>query len=92
MTGYLHLLMEKGSGARIKILQSESYVLGGEIGDLKVPLKGDREDMEHGYLDGFTDQYKCAGYGTVDEPEIYEHSGSGRSGLSAWKLLPRKSR
>ena len=72
MTGYLHLLMEKGSGARIKILQSEAYVLGGEIGDLKVPLKGDREDMEHGYLDGFTDQYKCAGYGTVDEPESYE--------------------
>ena len=28
--------------------------------------------MEHGYLDGFTDQYKCAGYGTVDEPESYE--------------------
>ena len=37
------LLMEKGSGARIKILQSGAYVLGSEIGDHeKVPLRSDR--------------------------------------------------
>lgn len=72
MTGYLSLFVEQGTGAEVKILESESYVLGGEIGDLKVPLKGDREDFQHGYLNGFTDCYKCAGYGTEDEPEIYE--------------------
>ena len=72
MTGYLNLFVEQGIGAEVKILESESYVLGGEIGDLKVPLKGDREDFQHGYLNGFTDCYKCAGYGTEDEPEIYE--------------------
>ena len=71
-TGYLHLFMEQGKGANISILQSEAYVLGGERGDLKVPLKGDREDYKNGFLVGFTDYYQCAGYGTEERPEIYE--------------------
>lgn len=71
-TGYLHLSMEQGAEAEISILQSEAYVLGGERGDLKVPLKGDREDYKNGFLAGFTDHYRCAGYGTETQPEIYE--------------------
>lgn len=71
-TGYLYLSMEQGKRAEISILQAEAYVLGGERGDLKVPLKGDREDYKNGFLTGFTDHYQCAGYGTEDRPEIYE--------------------
>lgn len=71
-TSYLHLAMEQGQNARISILQSEAYVLGGERGDLKVPVKGDREDYEKGFLAGFTDHYTCAGSGTKEEPEVYE--------------------
>lgn len=71
-TAYLHLAMEQGQNARISILQSEAYVLGGERGDLKVPIKGDREDYKNGFLAGFTDHYTCAGSGTKEEPELYE--------------------
>ena len=71
-TGYLHLAMEKGADADIVILESEAYVLGGEQGDLKVPYKGDRKDYKTGYLNGFTDRYRCAGYGREGFPEIYE--------------------
>lgn len=71
-TAYLRLVMEQGQDARISILQSEAYVLGGERGDLKVPVKGDREDYRNGFLAGFSDHYICAGFGTGEEPEIYE--------------------
>lgn len=71
-TGYLHLTMQEGADAKISILTSEAYVLGGERGDLKVPLKGDRTDYENGFLHGFTDYYQCAGFGTEEEPEKYE--------------------
>lgn len=67
-TAYLHLALEQGAKAQISILQSEGYVLGGERGDLKVPVKGNRED----YKAGFTDHYICAGFGTKESPEVYE--------------------
>ena len=51
-------------------------MLGGEIGDLKVPLKGDRVDMEHGYLDGFTINTNVRDMETADEPKAISHSGS----------------
>ena len=67
-TAYLHLALEQGAKAQISILQSEGYVLGGERGDLKVPVKGNRED----YKAGFTDHYICDGFGTKESPEVYE--------------------
>ena len=71
-TAYLHLALEQGAKAQISILQSEGYVLGGERGDLKVPVKGNREDYKAGFLAGFTDHYICAGFGTKESPEVYE--------------------
>ena len=49
-TAYLHLALEQGAKAQISILQSEGYVLGGERGDLKVPVKGNREDTKQDFL------------------------------------------
>ena len=70
-TGYLHLKMAGGEGSVVKILTSEGYVQEGFQGDLKVPFKKDRLDMEGGYLHGFTDTYYPAGSGTHDKPEEY---------------------
>ena len=71
-TAYLHLALEQGAKAQISILQLEGYVLGGERVDLKVPVKGNREDYKAGFLAGFTDHYICAGFGTKESPEVYE--------------------
>lgn len=71
-TAYLCLAVEHGKEAQISILQSEAYVLGGEKGALKVPVKDDREDYKKGFLAGFTDHYICAGFGTTESPEVYE--------------------
>lgn len=70
-TGYLHLLLAGGKGSCIRILTSEGYVQEGFQGDLQVPFKKDRLDIENGYLHGFTDVYHPAGSGTVSSPEEY---------------------
>lgn len=70
MTGYLQLDLFGGAGAKIAILQSEAYVQEGNCGGF--PLKRDRADWQNGHLDGFTDRYRPAGYGTVEHPERYE--------------------
>ena len=64
MTGYLQLSVAQGKGAKIKLLQSESYYVAGK--------KGDRTDAVNGILQGFVDDYSVAGYGTNEEPEVYE--------------------
>lgn len=70
MTGYLQLDLAGGRGARIALLQSESYVQEECHGSL--PVKGHREDWEKGHLEGFTDRYLAAGFGTEERPERYE--------------------
>ncbi|MCI9441032.1 MAG: hypothetical protein HFH15_07320 [Ruminococcus sp.] len=70
-TGYLRLNIAGGKGSVVKLLTSEGYVQEGFQGDLKVPFKKDRLDMENGYLYGFTDTYYPAGNGTHDRPEEY---------------------
>lgn len=73
MTGYLHLALRQGSGATIKILQSEAYVSSEKkiVNGLVIPVKGDRLDVKNGYLEGFTDIYHVAGYGNKESPEFY---------------------
>ena len=74
-TGYLSLRMGGGAGAVIKILTSEGYVQKDarkeEGFGPSLPVKKDRCDWEHGYLQGFTDTYHAAGYGTENLPEEY---------------------
>ena len=70
MTGYLHLAMQGGKGAKIDLLQSEGYVQDDWHGDL--PLKRKRTDWVNGHLHGFTDHYHAAGYGTAKAEEVYE--------------------
>ena len=69
-TGYLHLSMEKGKGAKVTLLQSESYVLESMVNGHA--HKGNREDCVNGFLEGFTDVYTAGGYGTEEDPEVYE--------------------
>lgn len=71
MTAYLHIVMQGGKGARIKILQSESYVQP-ERHHNGLPVKKRRDDWKNGYLEGFTDHYLVAGYGTEKNEEEYE--------------------
>lgn len=71
MTAYLHIAMRGGKGAKIKILQSESYVQP-ERQKNGLPVKKRRDDWENGYLEGFTDYYLAAGYGTENREEEYE--------------------
>lgn len=71
MTGYLHLRLRGGKGTKINILQSESYVQR-ERNPEGLPVKKRRDDWENGYLEGFTDVYEVAGYGTKDRTEEYE--------------------
>lgn len=70
MTGYLHLAVQGGKGTDIRILQSECYVTGERKGDL--PVKGRRDDWKNGHLEGFSDLYHVAGFGTEGRPEVYE--------------------
>lgn len=70
MTGYLHLMMQGGEKTDIRILQSECYVTGERKGDL--PVKERRDDWKNGHLEGFSDLYHVAGFGTKDSPEVYE--------------------
>lgn len=75
MTGYLKLVISKGTGAEITLLQSEGYVVSvpeypKNFDDQ--PIKGDRTDSVNGVLAGHTDIYVAAGKGTTEQPEIYE--------------------
>lgn len=72
---FLKLSLAGGSGAEVRLLQSESYVYDipdppKDYGDL--PRKGDRTDSKNGRLHGFTDVYHVSGYGKTDAPEHYE--------------------
>lgn len=72
MTGYLHLLVEKGSGAVLHLLQAESYFQTDPL-DPKAPsFKADRTDSKNGHLEGFTDVYRPSGTGSAGQPEEYE--------------------
>lgn len=72
-TGYLKLAMEGGAGAQIKLLTSECYAYEPENKTgFAHPKKGDRTDCVNGRLYGFTDTYALAGFGSHQQPEIYE--------------------
>lgn len=74
MTGFLKLSVMGGKGTKIRILQSEGYVLLEEPDAPKssMPKKGDRTDYKNGYLHGLTDTYEVTGLGQSGEEEIYE--------------------
>lgn len=72
MTGYLYLLLEKGKGASIQILQSEAYVQQGGSGPGGEPQKTNRRDAANGTLEGYSDHYLAAGMGTEALPEQYQ--------------------
>lgn len=63
-TGYLYLRTDGGAGARIELLQSEAYVQDCTTvsdGGASRPQKADREDCEHGHLEGYADVFEPAG-------------------------------
>ncbi len=70
--GFLSLALARGAGARIEILCSEGYVQPELHPNGHAPLKKDRCDWVRGHLEGYTDIYHAAGFGTDSEPEIYE--------------------
>ncbi len=74
MTGFLKLSVIGGKGTKIKILQSEAYVLPEEPDAPKSSMlrKGDRLDYKNGHLRGYTDTYEVAGIGQNGETEVYE--------------------
>ncbi len=72
MCGFLSLRFIGGKGATVKILTSEGYVQNRLYKNTRSPVKGDRCDWVNGHLDGFTDVYHAAGYGTQEAPEVYE--------------------
>lgn len=73
-TGYLHLEMYGGKGTSIKILTSESYAYPSDNPNpyMTFPKKGNRTDSSGGTLYGFTDEYTAGGFGSKEEPEVYE--------------------
>lgn len=72
MTGYLHLILEQGEGAFIRLLQAESYIQPDAPRQGNSPLKTDRLDADRGVLEGYIDDYRPAGTGDKDHPEEYE--------------------
>ena len=72
MTGYLHLLLEKGAGSGIQLVQAESYIQPGETAPGMAPLKTDRQDAQNGVLLGYQDFYQLTGNGEREKPEEYE--------------------
>lgn len=78
MCGYPALSLAGGSGAKVEIFYSECYGVPQPnmvtpMGERPVPpLKGDRTDYINGSLQGPVDIYQAAGYGTEEEPEVYE--------------------
>ncbi len=71
-TGYIHLDLSGGEGAKLRIVQAESYIFGDKDEFKWLRIKGQRDDWENGYLDGFSDTYAVAGYGRENCPETYE--------------------
>lgn len=73
MTGFLSLRMAGGRGAKIRILCSEGYCRPPEekASYTSRPKKGDRTDFANGQLEGYTDHYTAAGFGTATVPEEY---------------------
>lgn len=74
MTGFLMLSLKGGKGAKIKILEAESYYVPkvSTDNDNSGLEKRDRMDAENGRLVGLTDTYEAAGTGSEDKPEVYE--------------------
>lgn len=74
MTGYLNLEMFSGKGAKIEILQAESYLQEGttSTNGFSIPIKTDREDYINGHLDGPADHYVVDGFGSVEDNEVFE--------------------
>lgn len=69
MTGFPRLSFSGGKGAQLQILYAESYYQPrGE----DQWVKGDRTDHRNGQLQGFSDSYTVAGYGSREDPEQYE--------------------
>lgn len=68
-TGYLNLAMQGGRKAAVTILQSEAYIQNELQGQLSV--KGHRKDCKNGHLEGFSDKYRVAGFGTEKTREEY---------------------
>lgn len=73
-TGYLRLYMAGGANAMVSLLQAECYA-GDPVPNCNpykcLPLKGNRTDSSLN-LYGYKDIYQAAGYGTVEQPEVYE--------------------
>lgn len=74
MTGFLKLALAGGKGTKIKIIQSESYVIDENQGDKNNVKyrKQDRTDYSNGHLVGWEDHYEVAGLGYNKNPEYYE--------------------
>lgn len=75
MTGYLHLGLFGGGGAKITLLQSEGYVVSAPENPKNyddLPVKGNRSDVANGILTGYTDTFIASGKGRKETPEIYE--------------------
>ena len=77
MCGYPSMSLAGGRNCKVEILYSEAY--GVPQPDITTPFgtrpvppkKGDRTDFVNGCLQGMSDHYVAAGYGTKDEPEVY---------------------
>ena len=77
MCGYPSLALAGGRGSSVELLYSEAY--GVPQPDMETPFgtrpvppkKGDRTDFVSGCLQGTTDIYEAAGYGTKEDPEVY---------------------
>jgi len=72
-TGYLELVVLRGSGSRIRVLTAESYarreINGHGMNEMH---KGDRLDFRNGVLTGIQDDYLVVGAGKASLPERYE--------------------
>ncbi len=71
-TGYLVLSLSRGKGSKITILESEAYAKMTEINGRPSMIKADRLDYTYGELMGPTDIFFPGGYGTENDPEVYE--------------------
>lgn len=71
-TAYLELAVTGGKGSTIKLLASEGYSKEIMIDGRPALSKGDRLDYTDADLRGVTDEFHPCGYGTKDNPEIYE--------------------
>lgn len=79
MTGFLHLAMTGGRGAKITLLESEAYVLDEKSPTSGTAIKKDRRDFVSGHLEGYQDVYRAAGYGRTsgkaDDAGPFEKTG-----------------